>query len=81
MSARKWTPEQRQRQAEKIREWSPWARSTGPRSPEGKSVAARNAWKGGRREMLRAIARALGIQRDMLERCQAHDERERPTAR
>jgi hypothetical protein len=31
-----WTLERRARQAELIRQWMPWAKSTGPRSPEGR---------------------------------------------
>ena len=42
-----WTSERRARQAERIRQWKPWERSTGPRTPAGKAKAARNAWKGG----------------------------------
>jgi hypothetical protein len=68
MAARNWTAEQRQRQAELIRHWSPWAQSTGPRSEEGKVAASRNAWKGGHREMLRVLAQALREQREGLER-------------
>lgn len=34
-----WTPERRARQAEAIRRWQPWARSTGPRTAEGKARA------------------------------------------
>jgi hypothetical protein len=30
-----WTPERRKRQAQMIRRWRPWERSTGPRTPEG----------------------------------------------
>jgi hypothetical protein len=67
MAARNWTPEQRQQQAERIRHWSPWAQSTGPRTAEGKAVASRNGWKGGHREMLRKLARALTSQRVALE--------------
>lgn len=66
MAARKWTPEQRQQQAERIRDWSPWAHSTGPRSAEGKARASRNAWKGGTREMLRELSRALASHRGAL---------------
>lgn len=68
MAARNWSPEQRQRQAELIRRWSPWKKSTGPRSEEGKAGASRNGWKGGHREMLRELARALSEQRQELER-------------
>ncbi|OTP67337.1 hypothetical protein PAMC26510_31710 [Caballeronia sordidicola] len=41
--ARRWTSEQRAAQAEKIKRWKPWERSTGPKTPEGKAAAAQNA--------------------------------------
>ena len=70
MAARLWTQEQRQRQAEAIRHWSPWKSSTGPRSVEGKAVVARNGWKGGEWRILRDACKALGKamreQRDQL---------------
>lgn len=61
------TPEHRRQQAERIRAWSPWKQSTGPRTAEGKATTCRNAWKGGSREVLRELARALGAQREALE--------------
>lgn len=65
-----WTPERRARQAELIRQWQPWAKSTGPTSEEGKVVASRNAYKGGFRPQLRELAKALKEQevwrRDLL---------------
>lgn len=54
-----WTPERRARQAELIREWRPWEKSTGPRTAEGKARAARNPFKGGHRERLRKVVREL----------------------
>ncbi|MCY1306656.1 hypothetical protein D9M70_565270 [compost metagenome] len=54
-----WTPERRARQAELIRQWQPWSKSTGPTSQGGKARAAGNAWKGGERKRLREIARLL----------------------
>ena len=54
-----WTPERRARQAELIRQWRPWEQSTGPRSAEGKAAAARNAWTGGIRPLLRELAEEL----------------------
>ena len=42
-----WTPERRARQAELIRNWKPWQKSTGPRTDEGKARTARNGFKGG----------------------------------
>lgn len=41
-----WTPERRAKQAEAIRRWKPWNKSTGPRSPEGKAQSSRNADRG-----------------------------------
>ncbi|ARL88487.1 hypothetical protein BOC57_11220 [Burkholderia pseudomallei] len=40
---RRWTPEQRAAQAEKIRRWKPWEQSTGPVTDEGKAVTSQNA--------------------------------------
>ena len=54
-----WTLERRQRQAELIQQWQPWKQSTGPRSAEGKAVASRNGYKGGQREQLRQLSKAL----------------------
>ena len=51
-----WTSERRARQAALIRNWRPWERSTGPRTTEGKAKAANNAYKGGERLRLRALA-------------------------
>lgn len=65
--AGEWTPERRARQAELIRQWRPWERSTGPRTAEGKARSARNADKGGgwlvQRELLREVGRVLHQQR------------------
>ena len=61
-----WTSKRRARQAELIRHWRPWERSTGPRTGAGKAIVARNAWKGGQRPMLRELARLLRAQREVL---------------
>lgn len=65
-----WTPERRARQAEAIRRWKPWAKSTGPRSDEGKARSSRNAYRGGRwrelRELSKAMNALLQAQRDGL---------------
>ncbi len=50
-----WTDERRARQAEAIRRWAPWTRSTGPRTPEGKRVSSRNAVLTGARAEVAAI--------------------------
>ncbi len=63
-----WTPEQRQRQAEKIQQWRPWLKSTGPRTAKGKAKVSRNAYTGGHWKLARDLARALKEQRQMLKR-------------
>lgn len=67
-----WTQERRARQAELIRGWKPWERSTGPRTVEGKARTSQNGFKGGHRTLLREMARelaeALREQRDALRR-------------
>lgn len=66
-----WTPERRARQSALIRVWKPWERATGPRTLEGKAAAARNAFKGGHRQMLRELARMVNAEvkasRDLLD--------------
>lgn len=44
-----WTPERKARQAELMRHWKPWERSTGPKTEAGKEVSKMNGWKHGRR--------------------------------
>jgi len=66
-----WTPERRARQAALIRTWKPWARASGPRTPEGKAKASRNATKHGGRsaqtlEQLREIRTLLAECRQRL---------------
>ncbi|MFB0613705.1 hypothetical protein [Aurantiacibacter poecillastricola] len=41
-----WTPERRAKQAQAIRRWKPWKKSTGPRTSEGKARSSRNADRG-----------------------------------
>ena len=48
----------RQKQAERIRQWSPWKKSTGPKTAEGKAISSRNAWKGGIEATFRATMRS-----------------------
>lgn len=55
-----WSEERRRAQADAIRAWRPWERSTGPRTIEGKARVSRNAWKGGLRVLLRRLAKLLG---------------------
>ena len=57
-----WTPERRARQAELIRQWKPWAKSTGPRSVEGRQRVARNAFKGGHWSQLRELSKLVNAE-------------------
>ena len=59
MAARKWTPEQKQRQAELIKTWSPWKQSTGPKTATGKLSASRNAYRGGIRPKLKELSKEI----------------------
>lgn len=67
-----WTPERCARQAELIRNWKPWQKSTGPRTNEGKARTARNGFKGGRwlelHELRKTLSELLREQRDYLRR-------------
>jgi hypothetical protein len=40
-----WTAERKARQAQLIRTWRPWERSTGPKTQQGKARSSRNADK------------------------------------
>ena len=60
------TPEHRALQAELIRRWKPWEKSTGPKSAEGKARSAMRGFKGAARETLRELARMLREQAEAL---------------
>lgn len=63
---RKWTPEERQRQAEAIRKWKPWRHSTGPKTLAGKRKSRMNACKPV--SLSREIAVFLRMQHRLLKR-------------
>lgn len=65
-----WTAERRARQAELIRSWRPWERSTGPRTVEGKVKASANRQKAldAARQAVQDVLRALVHAQDELER-------------
>ena len=62
MPSNGWTPERRAKQAELIKQWMPWAKSTGPKSVEGKEIVSRNAWRGGHRAQLRELSRLVNAE-------------------
>lgn len=42
-----WTEARRAKMQLQIREWKPWEKSTGAKTPEGKAVSSKNALKHG----------------------------------
>jgi hypothetical protein len=54
-----WTAERKAKQSQLIRQWQPWSKSTGAKTPYGKAVVSRNAFKGGLRPYMRQVARDL----------------------
>jgi hypothetical protein len=66
--------ERRQRQAELIRRWKPWERSTGPKTEEGKKASAQRGFKGGLRQQARLAAAALKAQREALDAMERGEE-------
>ena len=66
-----WTAERRARQAELIRSWRPWERSTGPKTAQGKDRSKMNRYRGAtrtqEREFQRLIREALRAQAQCLE--------------
>ena len=65
---RHWTPEERAKQSQLIQSWQPWNKSTGARTPEGKAVSSRNAYKGGIRSICREMSTLFRDYKDMMKR-------------
>jgi hypothetical protein len=54
-----WTLERRRNQAALISKWRPWEQSTGPKTEQGKSIVANNAWRGGHRTRLKYLSKMV----------------------
>lgn len=52
-----WSPERKAKQSQAIRQWQPWAKSTGAKTLQGKAIVSRNAFKGGQRACMRQMVR------------------------
>jgi hypothetical protein len=39
----RWTPEAREKQRQRIKQWQPWEKSTGPKTEQGKEISSQNA--------------------------------------
>ena len=67
---RNWSTEGRQHQRELIQLWKPWTKSTGAKTPEGKTRSAQNAFKTGKsvqvRELIKNINKLLQTQKDLI---------------
>lgn len=59
-----WSPERRAKQADAVRHWKPWEKSTGPRTEEGKRNSSRNADKGKAEFAARIFDLRLRVRRD-----------------
>ncbi|MXS84169.1 hypothetical protein ABD07_13870 [Nitrosomonas oligotropha] len=64
---RHWTPEERLRQAELIRNWQPWKQSTGAKTPTGKARSSQNAYKHGLGKLQKEISRLLREHKKVIE--------------
>jgi len=66
-----WTTARQTQQAAAIHHWKPWEKSTGPKSPEGKQKASRNAYKGGGwaklRQELRLLEKTMREQEELID--------------
>ena len=63
---RHWTTEERLKQSQLIQNWKPWDKSTGAKTIEGKAISSRNAYKGGSRLLMRAVASVLKDHKEKL---------------
>ena len=69
---RHWTPEERARQSELIRQQKPWEKSTGPKTEAGKAMTSRNGTTHGLysqaardyREALHAARKLISLARE-----------------
>jgi hypothetical protein len=65
---RHWTPEERLKQAELIRNWQPWKKSTGAKTLEGKARSSRIAYKHGLSQLQKNLRSVLKQQKHLLKR-------------
>lgn len=54
-----WTPERRAAMAQRIREWKPWEKSTGPVTAKGKRKSSKNASRSARARFMHKLRRLV----------------------
>ena len=64
---RHWTPEERLKQAELIKNWQPWKRSTGAKTAIGKARSSQNAHKHGAGKLQKELRELLKQQKQFIE--------------
>ena len=64
---RHWTPEERLKQAELIRNWQPWKQSTGAKTLQGKARSSRNAYKHGMGKLQKELRKLLKRQKQFID--------------
>ena len=70
---RKWTMQERERQAKLIQKWKPWRLSTGAKTPESKDICKMNALKhGGYGAQAKLVRQTIAQCRQILK--QSHNE-------
>jgi hypothetical protein len=69
MNMTKWTEERRKRQAEAIRKWKPWEKSTGPKTEAGKARSSMNAARVG---SLREADKLLRLQKAFVKQAEIY---------
>lgn len=66
MAAKQWTEEQHKQQAEKIKQWQPWEKSTGATTIDGKARSSQHAYKQWTSRLMKQVRAALKQQREQL---------------
>ena len=64
---RHWTPEERLKQSKLIKNWQPWKKSTGARTPKGKARSSQNAYKHGLSKLQKEMGQLLKQQKQFVE--------------
>ena len=69
---RKWTEEEKAKQAAAIRRWKPWEKSTGPKTEDGKARSKMNGLQDGHYgPTMHELRRTLRLQRTMVRLAEA----------